>query len=147
MMRRAVSVFCIIASSAACLFADTSPQQRGRDILDRGLAYLKSQQKPDGGWQKDNEPPAVTALVLRAFVLDEKYDAKTDFVRKGYEKLLSYQLDSGGIYKDLLANYNTAIAVGALAAAEEPEFKDRLDKARSEEHTSELQSRLHLVCR
>ena len=58
-----------------------------------------------------------------------KYDAKTDFVKKGYDKLLSYQLEDGGIYKDLLANYNTAIAVSALAAAENPAFKERIDRA------------------
>ncbi|MEA2735535.1 MAG: hypothetical protein QOE14_1986, partial [Humisphaera sp.] len=39
------------------------------------------------------------------------------------------QLDSGGIYQDLLANYNTAIAVSALAAAKEPAFKPRMDRA------------------
>jgi squalene-hopene/tetraprenyl-beta-curcumene cyclase len=98
-------------------------------LIDTGLAYLKSQQKPDGGWQKENAPPAVTAIVLRAFVQEPPHTSKTDFIKRGYDKLLSYQLESGGIYKDMLANYNTAIAISALAAARDPAFKPRMDKA------------------
>jgi squalene-hopene/tetraprenyl-beta-curcumene cyclase len=99
-------------------------------LIDRGLNFLKSQQKDDGGWQRETDPPGITAIVLRAFVQDEKFPAKTPFVKKGYDKLFSYQqLDSGGIYQDLLANYNTAIAVSAIAAANEPAYKERLDRA------------------
>ena len=103
--------------------------QRAQELIDKGLAFLKSQQKPDGSWQGEKDPPALTAIVLKAFVQDDEYDAKTDFVRKGYERLLSYQPEDGGIYKDGLANYNTAIAVSALAAAKEPAFRERIDKA------------------
>lgn len=102
---------------------------KGQALVEKGLAYLKSQQKPDGGWQEKEEPPAITAIVLKAFVQSPKYDSKTDFVAKGYEKLLSFQVESGGIYQDLLANYNTAIAISALAAADDPAFKPRIDKA------------------
>src|SRR5687767_8693158 len=83
------------------------PAARAQALIDKGLAFLKTQQKPDGGWQGEKDPPALTALVLRAFVRAEKYDADTDFVQKGYDKLLTYQVEDGGIYKDLLANYNT----------------------------------------
>ena len=41
-------------------------------------------------------------------------------VKKGYDKLLSYQLENGGIYKDMLASYNTAIAVSALSFSRDP---------------------------
>ena len=102
---------------------------KAQDLVDKGLVYLKSQQKPDGGWQTAEEPPAITAIVLKAFVQSPKFDSKTDFVAKGYQKLLSYQLDNGGIFKDMLANYNTAIAVSALAAADDPALKPQLDKA------------------
>ena len=30
----------------------------------KGLDYLKTQQQPDGSWEKLGEPPAVTALAL-----------------------------------------------------------------------------------
>ena len=106
------------------------PSDRAQYLIDRGLNFLKQQQRPDGGWQSENDPPGVTALVLRAFVEDPHYSTKTPFIRKGYDKLFSYQqLDSGGIYQDMLASYNTAIAVSSIAAANEPAYKERLDRA------------------
>jgi len=101
----------------------------GKQTVQRGLDYLKTRQRPDGSWQDQHTPPAVTALALKAFVQQPGYSADTDFVRRGYEKLLSYQLDSGGIYKDMLANYNTAIAISSLAAANQPAWRDRIDRA------------------
>ncbi len=103
--------------------------QQAQDLIDNGLAFLKSRQQPDGSWQNDKQPPAMTAIVLKAFVQEEAYDANTDFVKRGFDKLLSYQVSDGGIYKDTLANYNTAIALSALAAADNPAFKDRIEKA------------------
>jgi squalene-hopene/tetraprenyl-beta-curcumene cyclase len=107
----------------------SNPTTNAQAVIDRGLAALKSKQNEDGGWQRPNDPPAITAIVLKAFVQDPRYDASTDFVKKGFDKLLGYQLENGGIYKDLLANYNTAVAVSALAAAEDPSFKQRIEKA------------------
>jgi squalene-hopene/tetraprenyl-beta-curcumene cyclase len=97
--------------------------------INKGLAFLKSQQLPDGGWATDKQPPAITALVLKTFAQDPKTGPQVDFVKKGYERLLSFQVDSGGIYKDAIANYNTAISVSALAAANNPEYKPAIDKA------------------
>src|SRR5207249_2116255 len=73
-----------------------------RQLIARGLVYLRTQQKPDGGWADGSQPPGITAIVLKAFVQSDQYDPRTDFVRRGYDRLLSYQLASGGIYKDLL---------------------------------------------
>jgi len=115
--------------TAALALAASPAEQRAQALIDRGIDYLKTQQKPDGGWQTEKDPPAITAIALRAIVLDEKYDAKTDFVARGYQKLLTFQVENGGIYKDLLANYNTSIAVSALAAADDPAFKAEMDKA------------------
>jgi squalene-hopene/tetraprenyl-beta-curcumene cyclase len=133
-------VFCLFAADRPTAAKKAKPaaatpksakdhSARAQALIDKGLAFLKTQQKPDGGWQGEKDPPALTALVLRAFVRADKYDADTDFVQKGYNKLLAYQVEDGGIYKDLLANYNTAIAITALVAAEKPEYQERVDKA------------------
>ena len=119
---------------AALLLASTAfaatPAEQAQATVDKALAYLKTQQQPDGGWQASERiPPAFTALALRAFVQDDKYDTKTDFVAKGFTKLLGYQAEDGGIYKNLLANYNTAIAVSTLVHAEDPAYKPQIDKA------------------
>ena len=109
--------------------SDDPVARKAQAAIDKGLEYLKAQQKPDGSWQNEKEPPAMTAIVLKAFAQNSKHGAAPDFVKKGYEKLLTYQLEDGGIYKDTLANYNTAIAVSALLAAENPAYRSRIEKA------------------
>lgn len=119
-----------VSPIAAARAADTSAvDQKVQASIDRGLAYLKSQQKPDGSWQKPNDPPALTAIALKAFAQDPKTGPNADFVKKGYDKLLTYQLDNGGIYQDLLANYNTSIAISSLTAAKNPAYQEKIDRA------------------
>jgi len=114
---------------AAAVAEGGSADAKVQAAIDKGLAFLKSQQKPDGGWQRENDPPAITAIALKAFAQDPKTGANADFVKKGYDKLLTYQLDNGGIYQDLLANYNTSIALSSLAAAKNPAFQEKMDRA------------------
>jgi len=130
MMKRILlfAMLAVIALGPVVLAKDAA-SERAQAMVDKSIDFLKAQQQPDGGWQAASQPPAITAVVLRAIVQDEKYNADTDFVKKGYDKLLTYQWENGGIYRDLLANYNTAIAISSLAAAEKPEFKPRIDKA------------------
>jgi squalene-hopene/tetraprenyl-beta-curcumene cyclase len=106
------------------------PGEQGRAALDKALAFLKSQQQPNGSFQRsDREPPAVTALVLRAMARDPVYGPKAEPVTRAAAYLASAQQDNGGIYRDMLANYNTAIAISALAALEDPAQKERIAKA------------------
>jgi squalene-hopene/tetraprenyl-beta-curcumene cyclase len=119
----------VLVLSPVLALAAADPAKQGQAVVDKAIGYLRSTQKPDGSWQTERTPPALTALALKVMVQDAKYDAKNDFVKKGYEKLLGYQWQDGGIYKDMLANYNTAIAISALAAAEDPSFKPAIDKA------------------
>jgi len=112
--------------------ADTQPSgtmATATGVVDKAFDYLKAQQKPDHGWQGEVDPPGVTALVLKGFMEDERYDADMPFLDKGFDKLLGYQLENGGIYEDALANYNTAIAISALAVSKEAEYKSAIAKA------------------
>jgi squalene-hopene/tetraprenyl-beta-curcumene cyclase len=118
-----------VAPISAARAADANLDQKVQASIDRGLAYLKSQQKEDGSWQKPNDPPALTAIALKAVAQDPKTGANADFVKKGYDKLLTYQLDNGGIYQDLLANYNTSIAISSLTAAKNPAYQEKIDRA------------------
>ncbi|HEX8324127.1 MAG TPA: prenyltransferase/squalene oxidase repeat-containing protein [Tepidisphaeraceae bacterium] len=128
--RRFTARLLTIAVALAAPAVAATPAEQAQATIDKGLAFLKTQQQPDGGWQaSDRHPPAITALALRAFVQDDKYDSKTDFVARGFTKLLGYQTSEGGIYKDLLANYNTAISVSALIHAEDKAFQPQIDKA------------------
>src|SRR3954470_1184064 len=129
MKKTSLVAVALILTLSLSAFARDDASDRAQAMIDKGIDFLKTQQQPDGGWQSGNQPPAVTAVVLKAIVQDPKFDANTDFVKKGYDKLLGFQMEDGGIYKDLMANYNTAIAISSLAAAEKPEFKARIDKA------------------
>ena len=126
----AVPAFFPASSPIARAAADApSVDVKVQATIDKALAFLKSQQQPDGSWQKGDQPPALTAIALKAFAQDPKTGPNADFVKKGYDKLLTYQLDNGGIYQDLLANYNTSIAISSLTAAKNPAFKEKIDKA------------------
>jgi len=120
-------LICVISVSAWA--ADTSTMTLATSTVDKGLDYLKKNQQPDYGWQGEVDPPGITALVLKGFMEDERYDADMPFLENGFNKLLSYQFSNGGIYKDALANYNTAIAISALAVSKEAEYKAPMAKA------------------
>jgi squalene-hopene/tetraprenyl-beta-curcumene cyclase len=105
-----------------------------RDSLDRGLAWLRAQQNPDGSFGKDTLHPALGALPLVAFQREPTGRfAKADFLDKGYAYLRGFAQPDGGIYnKDSgLANYNTSVCLLALAGANEPKDLDLLLKARA----------------
>jgi len=127
-MRRLILIVLVglIAANSAHA-ADTADLATA--TVDKGFAYLKTQQQPDHGWQSEIDPPGITALALKSFMEDERYDADMPFLDKGFDKLLDYQVASGGIYQDVLANYNTAIAVSALAVSKEAEYKPVIVKA------------------
>jgi squalene-hopene/tetraprenyl-beta-curcumene cyclase len=117
------------APPAAAQPAAQDAAAQAQAAIDKGLAYLKTQQKPDFSWQNPKEPPGFTALVLRAFLQDPAYKPDQPFLQKGLAKLLSFQGADGSISKDMLTNYNTAIAVTALAAANDPQYAAAIDKA------------------
>ena len=123
-------IFLVLAFAVLPVMADADPAaDKAAATIEKGLIYLKTQQKPDNSWERAGDPPAVSALVLKAFMQNSKYDADQPFLEKGFTKLLSYQKADGGIYRDLLANYNTAIAISALAVSKEAEYQPQMQKA------------------
>jgi squalene-hopene/tetraprenyl-beta-curcumene cyclase len=126
---------CILASLtlliplASARAAESSTASQAQAVTQKALNYLKSKQRPDGAWQGPKQPPAFTALVLRGFVLDPQYGPDTPFIKKGYDALLRAQGKNGGVSEDMLANYNTAIAISALTAAHDKQYQPAIDKA------------------
>jgi squalene-hopene/tetraprenyl-beta-curcumene cyclase len=124
----AAALGAVLLLSPVSFAADTTADSLQASI-DKGLAYLKTHQLPDGGWDQPADPPAVTALVLKTFILEPSYSADQPFIEKGYAHLLGFQKLDGGIYRDTIANYNTAIAISALAAAKNTKYQPAINKA------------------
>ncbi|HEX4055583.1 MAG TPA: prenyltransferase/squalene oxidase repeat-containing protein [Tepidisphaeraceae bacterium] len=119
----------LLSAVSMAAASDADSDQLAQATIDKALGYLKSKQKPDNGWQEQADPPGITALVLRAFISDDQYNVNQPFLAKGFEKLLSYQVSNGGIYNQILACYNTAIAISALAESKDPGYRGAMLKA------------------
>jgi squalene-hopene/tetraprenyl-beta-curcumene cyclase len=115
------------AADAASQPAD--PGDRAEAMIQKGLGFLKANQEPDFSWQNSADPPGMSALVLKAFMQNPKYDADDAFLDKAFDKLLTYQKPDGSISNDVLTTYNTAIAISALAISKEAEYKEPIQKA------------------
>jgi squalene-hopene/tetraprenyl-beta-curcumene cyclase len=101
--------------------------------IDRGLAWLEKQQAADGHWSMA-ENPALTGLALMAFMREptgQNVENPPESVKKGYEYILSCVRPDGGIYREGLANYNTAISLTALSVADDPRFEKAMLGARN----------------
>src|SRR4051794_41321507 len=123
-------VLCVLSGLGSVVRGADDVAGEGQRVVEKAIAYLKSQQQANGSFQRsDREPPAVTALVLRAMVQDPRTGGQAEAAKKAVAYLASVQQENGGIYRDMLANYNTAIAVTALAATGDPAQKERIDRA------------------
>jgi squalene-hopene/tetraprenyl-beta-curcumene cyclase len=100
--------------------------------IDRGLAFLKSQQKEDGSWS-NQEQPALTALPLVAF---QRAPGGTyvknppEFMLKAYDFIRTQTKPDGGIYAKGLSNYNTSVCMMALLGTGNPKDEPIIERAR-----------------
>ena len=129
-----------ILSLAACCAAaspTTAPTSapsgaaaQGDAVLAKAMAYFKAHQQDDGAFRLDDrEPPALTAMVLRDMALDPRVGTDNPSAKRAVAYLLATQKPDGGIYDQLLGNYNTALCISGLAAVHDPALKPAIDKA------------------
>jgi squalene-hopene/tetraprenyl-beta-curcumene cyclase len=110
--------------------SDQSFKNELQRAIDRGLDWLKANQNANGWWSTPDHP-AVTALPITAFKGDpSKRYADAPFIKKGYAQILQSAQPSGGIFVTNLPTYNTALAMMALVAANDPAYDPVLRKAR-----------------
>ncbi|MEO0965015.1 MAG: prenyltransferase/squalene oxidase repeat-containing protein [Planctomycetota bacterium] len=93
---------------------DAERRADARAAIDRGIAYLVERQAEDGSWSS-GPGPAITALALRVMLLQPGIDAADPAAAKAIQYILAHRQPDGGIYGDILPNYNTAISVSALS--------------------------------
>jgi squalene-hopene/tetraprenyl-beta-curcumene cyclase len=94
--------------------------------IKKGQDWLRQHQNPDGSWSL-NDYPALTALPLWAYMgnpegVPSAPADRPEYIRKGYDFILSAARPDGGIYRKGLANYNTSISVLALVMARDPKY-------------------------
>lgn len=93
---------------------DDEHWRKAQRAIERGIAYLRTTQHDDGSWTP--EPgPAVTALAITPMLDRPDIAADDPTVARAIRYILSKAQPDGGIHDGMLANYNTAIAVAALA--------------------------------
>jgi squalene-hopene/tetraprenyl-beta-curcumene cyclase len=104
-------------------------------MMDKGIEWLLAQQKADGSFSAvEGTEPAVTALALRAMATSPSRDElmKTEGFKKALAFVLSCIKEDGGVYiKDWAANYHTSVALSALAAINDPELREQIDKSQA----------------
>jgi squalene-hopene/tetraprenyl-beta-curcumene cyclase len=101
--------------------------------ITRGLDFLKAQQNAEGGYWVTPEEPALSALVVAAFMDNparQPSDPIPEAATKGYDFLLKNVKPDGGIYGKGRANYNTSICLTALVLRARPQDEDVIRKAR-----------------
>ena len=102
-------------------------------LTDRGVKYLLTQTDAKGGWSMEQgaNRPAITAMVLKVLVQHPDYDASSPVVVKGFKTLMTHRKSDGGFYEPNvgLPNYTTSIAIMAMVASGDPQYKPDIDKA------------------
>ncbi len=129
-----VSICCLACSHAAEKTISAGP---GNDSLkfeiqraiDKGLASLEKAQNGEGWWSTADHP-ALTGLALVAFQGDPAKKARPQTLTKGYEYLLGCEHEDGIYGKRELINYNTSVALMALAAAKDSKYDNYMRQAR-----------------
>lgn len=103
--------------------------------INRALRWLGDQQEPDGNWSTPDHP-AITALIVRAMLespAPAELGRENPAVQPALQFILSRVQPDGGIHTPGrgLANYNTSISLMALAAADDPDYSEIIDRARA----------------
>lgn len=112
--------------ASAALSAET--RQKLVDAMNRGAAYLKLQQKPDGTFDAN---PGITGMAATALLkMPGRRDAELKTVAKTLDYLRALAKPDGGIYDKIIPHYITAVSMMTFAAAGQPQDKPLIEKGR-----------------
>jgi len=119
---------------SSCSAADLTAEQVAA-AAKKAVAYFKQAQNDDGTFGKGQGAgmPGMVGLVVRALATSpEKLRESDPAVKKAAAFLLTKTQPNGSICEPKfgLENYNTSVAVIALAALENPAHKEALEKAK-----------------
>lgn len=142
MRRRSIGFACALAVLAAAVLAAQAPAGRASgqkmspdlrkklmDSLERGAAYERQQQKPDGTWENH---PGITGMVAAALLRQPGVakDKQLAVVGKTLDSLAKLAKPDGGIYEKAIPHYITAVSMMAMVAGGRPQDKPLIEKGR-----------------
>jgi len=121
-----------IAKDARAVPISAAHDQKAREAIERGLAFLLSQQDSSGAWLADakaaptDQPSqlspvnvAVTALAVKAIAQASRGEGDERALRRALASIMSAQAADGSFGESSLSNYVTASVVSALATVDE----------------------------
>lgn len=121
--------FAQLASQSAAK-RDPALRTKVEAAVDKGIAFLKKQQKPDGSWSTA-EYPALTALCVLAHLKSPGgKHAKVQAAREGLDFVRKHEKPDGGIYAQKMGNYNTSICLATMVLAGDTKDAKAIDAAR-----------------
>lgn len=116
---------------AATEALDAERLAKAQSMLNGGISYLLSQREADGGWSFGGGAmkPALTGLVLKCLLGHPDFDRNNPVVKQAFEVMLKYRQPDGAIFdpKQGRPAYTTAIAIMAMVAADDPQYKGAMD--------------------
>lgn len=99
-------------ASASAL--DDAHYAQAQEVIHKAITYLRSTQNGDGSWSPQ-PGPAVTAMIVQGMLSRPDISPADPAMHKAIDFILTKTKDDGGIHDGFLENYNTAIALSALA--------------------------------
>lgn len=114
-------IACIVLATSTIIttaFAADDRRELARPVIDKAIAYLRSQQDQSGGWaHRDDGPnfPAITGLVVTGMLADPRIDQNDRAVQAGVSYILGFRKPDGTIHDGAVPAYNTSICLSALA--------------------------------
>jgi squalene-hopene/tetraprenyl-beta-curcumene cyclase len=119
----------VFAGAAPVIALDGEHERLAIEAADRAVDYLSRNQGEDGSWSPQ-VGPAITALVVAGMLRDPKVTADDPAVARALRYIVSRQQSDGGIYRDILPNYNTSIALMALGqVGNDPQYQPIIERA------------------
>lgn len=136
MTRRHFLAQSIAALAALPLFAeglkqDPALKAKIEEALEKGLAFLVKQQKPDGSWSTPDYPALTALAVLAHLKAPAGKHAKDQAASTGLEYVRKSAKPNGGIYAKGMGNYNTSICLTMLVLAADAQDAKTIQAARA----------------
>jgi squalene-hopene/tetraprenyl-beta-curcumene cyclase len=120
LLRIAVVALAILLPFRRATAEDTALPGKVNAAIDKGLAYLGQQQKPEGFWSSADYP-GLSGLCVQAFLLAPGGKHRTDdAARRGLAFVRKNARPDGGIYAGRMGIYNTSVCLATLLRAGDP---------------------------